>query len=255
MDGWLNTIPVIVLRCQGCGHCWYKHQPEPAQLDEMYASARPLKSALSVSLEPTAGMVSEMKRLLRVTGAIGAGATLLDYGSGYGRWARAAVQAGFKVTAFEPSAARSAQHVGSFELVHSLDVIRGRQFAALHLEQVLEHIPAPMSALAGARAFCDASTVVRVTVPNLLRNPDGARRWATWPFDGQSPHILAPFEHLHGFTPRSLRALIARAGFRSISLARLLRHRASLPFRRLLSIGVPVLGSTCVYLEIEAAEH
>ena len=46
-------------------------------------------------------MVKEMQKLKLLVGKDKP--TLLDYGSGFGRWARAAVEAGFEVIAFEPS--------------------------------------------------------------------------------------------------------------------------------------------------------
>ena len=65
-------------------------------------------------------------------------------------------------------------------------------------------------------------TVLRITVPNIRRSYEGARFWEDWPFDGTRAHTLAPFEHLHGFTPTSLRRLADRAGFVPIALHRVL---------------------------------
>jgi SAM-dependent methyltransferase len=240
----LADVAPAVLRCTECGHCWYRQQPEPEQLGRMYAAGRPLFADIPRTREPSQAMSVEMVRLRGLVGPQSQAPTLLDYGSGYGRWARAAVQAGFQVTAFEPSAERGAEGHAPFELVHSLDALKGRCFTAIHLEQVLEHVPDPLQALQDLRSFCEAGAVVRITVPNLMRTPEGRALWDHWPFDGRTPHTMAPFEHLHGFTPRSLRRLLQRAGFRPLGTARLLRHYPAVPARSLLGRAFPRLGTT-----------
>ncbi len=253
LSQWIESVPPVVSRCFACGHAWYRHQPEAEQLGNMYAAGRPLVAGREPSREPSAAMMSEMKRLRRLVSSA-SDASLLDYGSGVGRWARAGVAAGFRVTAFEPSMERGAERDAPFELVHSAAALLGRRFSVIQLEQVLEHVSDPLQTLRSLREHCAAQTLLRVTVPNLLRDPDGQRVWSTWPFDGHSPHVLAPFEHLHGFTPRSLRLLTARAGFRSIGTGRLLRHRPELPLRRWLSILQPRMGTTAQYLEIDPTD-
>jgi SAM-dependent methyltransferase len=189
-------------------------------------------------------MVAEMERLRRLIGSSYDAPAFLDYGSGFGRWARAAVKAGFKVTAVEPSMARALDKEAPFELIHEAARLRGRRFAAIQLEQVLEHIPDPLPTLQELKPLCTPDTVIRITVPNILRGVDGNSLWATWPFDGTSPHILAPYEHLHGFTSTSLDALLGRACFTSISRIKLSRHYPAIQIRSLLQRVIPSLGST-----------
>lgn len=223
LNDWLGEIEPIILRCRQCGHCWYKYHPGPEKLGLMYASGRRLLPNVPMSREPSGHMRKEMVKLRRLVKFPGS-PSLLDYGSGYGRWARAAVAAGFKVTAFEPSAERGAENQVPFEIVHTLDAIRGQRFAAIQMEQVLEHVTAPLTVLRDIKAFCDSATIIRITVPNILRSHEGAAIWERWPYNGISTHTMAPFEHLHGFTPRSLDCLLKRAGFKSVSAILLLRY-------------------------------
>lgn len=223
---WLEEIEPLVLRCPSCGHCWYKNQPEPHQLSQMYGSARSLiGSPVAVSRNPTPRMVAEMKRLRSIAKGVADSPTLLDYGSGFGRWARAAMDAGFRVVAFEPSRERGSEGGDvPFELVHELELLRRRRFDVIQLEQVLEHVPDPFTTLNSLRESCHSRTLIRVTVPNIFRAAEGRDIWRDWPFNGSSPHILAPFEHLHGFTPVSLLKLADRAGFRLLSNMDAWRH-------------------------------
>lgn len=244
LDTMLDGRPPVVDRCSDCGHCWYRHQPEPEQLSAMYAAGRPLTAGVVPQREPTTAMLREMTRLRCLVRSLGDAGTLLDFGSGYGRWARAASSVGFRVTAFEPSAERGAETDAHFELVHDLTRLHGRRFSAVQLEQVLEHVADPLDVLKRVRKFCGAATVVRVTVPNLLRAPEGRAIWTAWPFDGRSTHTMAPYEHLHGFTPASLDRLLGRAGFQPIGLTALIRHYPSVPLRGLLGMAVPSMGTT-----------
>jgi hypothetical protein len=214
MDDWVERIPLVVLKCPKCGHFWYRNQPQPKDLAAMYAARQLSVTYTSPSREPTSRMLKEMQGMRRLFES-NSSPTLLDYGSGFGRWARAATQAGFTVTAFEPSATRGAEEKTPFELVHDLCAIKGRRFDAVQLEQVLEHIPDPLQTLRMIRDFCHSQTILRVTVPNLLRSQEGRAIWREWPFDGERPHTLAPFEHLHGFTPKSLRLMLEVAGFKT----------------------------------------
>lgn len=236
LQTWLEHLEPVVLCCPICGHCWYRNQPEQEQLAQMYGLARSIIGRTEAPpREPSAQMLAETQKLRSVVGDVAKSPTLLDYGSGFGRWARAAVKVGFEVVAFEPSLERGSEtHMTPFELVHELGSLRGRRFDAIQLEQVLEHVVDPFATLQSLHELCHPRTVIRATVPNLLRSPEGRRMWELWPFDGHSPHTLAPFEHLHGFTPRSLRTLTSRAGFRPLSQRLVVRHYPRHALRRIL---------------------
>src|SRR5688572_22233033 len=145
----------------------------------------------------------------------------LDFGSGFGRWARAAAEIGFDVHAYEPSKVRGNEESPPFTLVHDLSELGSRKFDVVNIEQVLEHAADPLATLRAVRVVCIPEAIVRITVPNILRSPEGKHLWEEWPFDGRRPHTMAPFEHLHGFTPHSLECLVERAGFRHASMIRL----------------------------------
>lgn len=242
LTGWLSEIQPVVTRCEGCGHCWYKEQPDDHQLSQMYASGNRLRPEIPMTRDPSDRMLLEMKRLRSLTTQHTP--KFLDYGSGFGRWARAAVQAGFEVYAFEPSQARGAEEDMPFTLVHELNSLRGKVFDVVNLEQVLEHVPNPLEVLNGIKAFCHMDTFVRITVPNILRCDEGANIWREWPFDVQRVHTMAPFEHLHGFTPGSLRSVVRRAGFEPVGMMRLASRYPGLAVRYWLGRWIPSLDNT-----------
>jgi SAM-dependent methyltransferase len=245
LDGWLADLQPEIVVCSDCGHHWYLRQPSHEQLSLMYANGRRLLPG-AISREPNQEMLSEMRRLSKLTGK--AQPRLLDFGSGFGRWARAAARAGFRVHAYEPSEARGAESVEEFTLVHDLSEISGMRFDAINIEQVLEHVPDPVETLQMIRSFVTVDTVLRVTVPNILRPPESTSVWSSWPYDGKRVHIMAPFEHLHGFTPYSLQALARLAGFDVVSGWRLASNYP-MAWMREFARGVrPEWGSTFALL-------
>lgn len=249
LDDWVNTDTLTILCCETCDHHWYRNQPTAEQLSAMYAAGRPLHGPASPSREPTPAMLKEMRRLYRLAG--GGAPSLLDYGSGFGRWARAAVQAGFRVHAFEPSAARGAEPDAPFTLVHELDALRDMTFDVIHLEQVLEHVPSPLETLEQIKTYCSPETILRITAPTILRPPEGSGIWEVWPYDGKRAHTMAPFEHLHGFTPSSLIKLVKRSGYKVLPLEMLWRYYPILSMRNLVSHVYPKAGQTMVLAKIK----
>ncbi|MEC5382428.1 class I SAM-dependent methyltransferase [Aurantimonas sp. C2-6-R+9] len=253
MDRWVETIKLSVRRCDVCGHHWYEEQPESDQLAAMYEAHRPVFPE-AATRDPSPAMITQMRRLLRLVERLrpcrGATPRLLDYGSGYGRWARAAQSVGFDVVAFEPSLNRGAEKAESavaFDVVHELNALRERRFDAVNLEQVLEHIPTPCETLSGLLELAAPGAVLRIATPNVLRCPEGDRLYATWPYDGKRAHTLAPFEHVNGFTPRSLQAVVNRAGWTRVSDKAAIFSNPTHALRRLAGLAVPSLGQTMIY--------
>jgi len=249
---WIDTVSPQVLGCRVCGHAWYRHQPEPDQLSLMYAAGRPLEPNAVHTNVPSIAMQQEMRKIRRLTNTAPEEPLLLDYGSGRGRWARAAVSEGFRVVAYEPSVERGGESAPPFLLLHSEFDLEGMQFDVINLEQVLEHVPDPLETLTRLKAYCRPQTLIRITVPNIMRDPSGSKVWESWPFDGKTPHVLAPFEHLHGFTPSSLRILCIRAGYRPVAAYRIARTHPLNLVRRWIDVVWPSLGTTAQYLSLHS---
>jgi len=247
LTGWLSEIEPVVLRCMKCGHCWYKQQPSDHHLSLMYNAGNRLYPDVTVTREPSPNMYYEMRRLRALVKQ--ETPSYLDYGSGLGRWARAAVQVGFDVTAFEPNQSRGAEENAPFTLVHDVNQLHGNTFDVINLEQVLEHTVDPLEVLIGIRSFCNKESIVRVTVPNVLRRDEAQNIWKEWPYNGKRSHIMAPYEHLHGFTPLSLNKLVKRAGFNSLSFAILYREYPLLLLRNAILRIYPGAGHIMLLIQ------
>jgi len=138
-----------------------------------------------------------------------------------------------------------------FKLVHSEDELNGSRFDVINLEQVLEHVPDPNKILLNIRSYCSDATIVRITVPNILWCEEGKDIWRLWPFDGQRTHVMAPFEHLHGFTPSSLVNLIKRSGYEHLPLKKTWRNYTIVSLRNLVGKLYPNVAQTIVLAQLK----
>lgn len=208
MDGWEQHLSLVMAQCRRCGHIWHHTRPDQNALFDMYAHGKRRKGH-TVPTRPSARMLSTMRGLFRYCAQTDRETTFLDYGSGAGRWSVAAREAGFRVTAYEPSTIRQVNADG-IEVISTLQEIKGRCFDVINLEQVLEHVPDPASDLRRLKQICHSDTVLRISVPDIARY--GKKLWTGFPFDGKTMHALSPYEHLHGFRQTSLRALLQAVG-------------------------------------------
>lgn len=250
LDSWIEQLDITIDTCSVCGHHWYREQPDNAMLSEMYAKGRPLLPQNNISIRAaTPAMLWEMGRLKSVLNIMTP--SLLDYGSGFGRWARAAIAVGFKVTAYEPSEERGLEKDDiNFTLVHDIKLLKNSNYDAINLEQVLEHVLQPIELLKELHGYCSTNTLLRITVPNVLRCPEGSEIWSEWPYNGTRVHTMAPFEHLQGFTPKSLQTVAIRAGFIPASDLRVWFKYPKEMIRSYVGKLFPKLGQTFLLLKI-----
>tara|TARA_B110000090_G_C13396418_1_gene451449 strand:- start:2195 stop:3079 length:885 start_codon:yes stop_codon:yes gene_type:complete len=250
IDGWLEKFDVAIDGCLDCGHHWYREQPSKEMLSSMYENGVALlPQSIADRRQPTLQMIKEMRRLKRLLSP--SAPKLLDYGSGFGRWARAASSVGFDVTAYEPSYERGSEDIDiEFTLAHDVTNLENQLYDVINLEQVLEHVPDPLELLKELRVYCKPNTILRIAVPNILRCPEGRHIWESWPYDGCRVHTMAPFEHLQGFTPLSLKKVAGRAGFKSVGNLRVWRRYPTEMVRSYAGKFFPKLGHTFLLLKI-----
>ncbi len=142
----------------------------------------------------------------------------LDYGCGWGEWARMTQAFGFEAWGTELSPTRR-QHAAQAGLRVVADAeLPAAAFGLINLDQVLEHLPAPRETLARLAERLHPDGVIRIAVPNgwrvrrALRNFD--RELARPRLGGLNP--VAPLEHLNCFTHGSLARLAQTCGLRRI---------------------------------------
>jgi SAM-dependent methyltransferase len=205
-----------------CATCGFRHVvPLPSESEltdayrqDYYASEKPAFLAHAVEDQAWAEL-SQIDRLELIEQILPAGRRrLLDIGSGPGFFLKTASTRGWSVLGVEPSAQASAhaRELG-VEVVESFfdDAMASRlgKFDAVHLNNVLEHVPDPISILIRARDLLEPGGALCVGVPNDF----SPFQIAASSVAGTGQWWLAPPHHLNYFDFDSLHALLERLGF------------------------------------------
>jgi hypothetical protein len=216
--------PTWVVRCGDCGF----GQPEtlpatPDFFDVLYAMNWTTESlAREFDLGYKDLIFEVVLEGLQRHRAAGLPKTVLDIGTHVGRFVWLARQAGWEAEGAElnPVTARYAiERTGA--TIHNCKAqnlaAEGRRYAALTLNDVLEHIPKPVAVLAGLRPLLHPGGVVAVKVPNgpQQRFKERIRRWVLRRPDAG---VAVRFVHVNHFTAGSLRRCLEAAGFQGVTI-------------------------------------
>ncbi len=206
-----------VIDCEACG---YKHvlpMPTEAELgalydEDYYANEKPLY--LEQYRQDLAWWnVVYAERLELLEDGANDARRLLDIGSGPGFFLALAKQRGWETLGIEPSA-QAAAHSRELgleiveEFLDEASSARLGTFDAIHLCNVLEHVPNPAQLLALAGRMLRPGGRLLVVVPNDYNPLQDALRKS-----GHAPWWIAPPHHLNYFDPPSLRRVLEREGF------------------------------------------
>lgn len=138
---------------------------------------------------------------------------MLDYGMGWGYWARTAQTHGYQVEGYELSQQRSA-HARAMG-VDTIDRLPepGPHYHFIYASQIFEHLSDPKQVLVELSQCLGPGGII------YLRVPDG-RGVADWLNErGWSPDLDAihPFEHINCFTRKTLLALANHTGLKPVN--------------------------------------
>lgn len=247
LHSWLNKLEPALMKCQKCGHIFYKNMPTDNQLSQMYSSG--IRQDLTdPARPPSQHMIRIMKKMYKLINK--SSPVLLDYGAGYSRWSNAAAIAGFKVIAYEPHLTRTIQN-NNYILIVDQKELSKYKFDLIWLEQVLEHVKKPKNMLMDISKLMDKDTILRITVPNIDRAKEGAAIWKEWPSNGKSTHTMAPYQHLQGFTQESLFKLISCSGYRTYISKALVFVNLIYLIRLCIGKFIPKLSTTELYIKLK----
>jgi SAM-dependent methyltransferase len=205
-----------------CATCGFRHAvplPNPAELEreyseKYYSDEKPTYLAHAGEDQQWAEL-PQNDRLDSFERILGPDRRrLLDIGSGPGFFLKTAKNRGWSVMGVEPSrqAAAHARGLG-------LEVVEGffgaktaaqlGRFDAIHLNNMLEHVPDPIAILCEARAILEPGGVLCVGVPNDF-SPLQIAAAAT---AGTGEWWIAPPHHLNYFDFETLSNLLEKLGF------------------------------------------
>jgi len=231
-----------VIECEACGFRHVVPLPDAEELrdvyrHEYYAVEKPLYLERSREDEPWWRVVHG-ERFETFEELLGPGRRrALDVGSGPGVFLAVGEERGWETLGVEPS-----EQAAAYARGRGLDVVEHflapelapelGTFDAVHLNEVLEHLPDPRGHLALCRELLSPGGVICVAVPNDHRPFQAVLREAA----GYAPWWVAPPHHLNYFDFDSLARLFESAGFEVV------RRETSFPIDLFLLMGEDYVG-------------
>jgi 2-polyprenyl-3-methyl-5-hydroxy-6-metoxy-1,4-benzoquinol methylase len=211
---------------------YYTHQPpdvEPEPNNRLAHVRRALRNGYlnaryGYRLEPSWSVGSAIVPLLRhhrvtterTARSVPLATAVLDVGCGNGQFVKWASRAGWQAEGVEQdgvaaAAARSAGLTVSSDSLADLSTRRAREFDAVTMDHVIEHVPDPVEFLRSARRVLRPGGTLWIATPNL--DAPGHRVF------GRHWLGLDPPRHLTVFTRGGLESALTRAGFTAIRRA------------------------------------
>ena len=249
-EGYLQKITrpgdINIRKCLFCGHHWYQWLPKEDLLIKMYDfHVRKNKIVRNYILKKKENYIYQELTLLRKFFK-NQKVNFLDYGSGLGSWVNIADKLNLETYAFEPSVKRSDK--SGIKVVGNLKDFKNVTFDIINLEQVLEHIVNPRKILINLSKYSRADTIYRIRVPNISRCKEGKNFYKEWPYNGKNTHTLSPYEHVQGFTQKSLLKLSNNSGLK-IHWKFIIFSKPNIALRIFLGLFFKSFSTTEIYLK------
>lgn len=205
---YLYETDFIILHCYLCDFYWHRHILNQELMIKLYSEwIDPATSQeKNINSNNPNNRFEVVKGLMRLFNKIDTNKKkikFLDYGGGWGDWAICANVLGCNSYIFDLAETRNKSNV-----INGVSWIDRNQhekyknyFDVIVVNQVLEHLPEPKKTLEKLIEMLRVGGIISITVPNTKSNHKVL-----------SKGPLQPLEHINGFTPKALRALIEKVG-------------------------------------------
>jgi SAM-dependent methyltransferase len=212
-----QTFPIE--ECGACGFVYAGLLPGPAFLQAVYDLVIDPELARRSNLSPASlgwkmGYLSTLLRLLPDQPCL----DVLDYGCGFGPALQLLNAApAVRALGYETSEARlvDLRQRGLAASGDPAEIAARAPFAAIILDNVLEHVPRPRETMAFIRSVSKPGGLLFVSVPEIGRDSIAAQQQAAVRMD------INPWEHLNYFDLPHLDQLLAESGFKPCARAAL----------------------------------
>jgi len=231
-----------IIECETCGFRHVVPLPEPENLVEAYrelyyTKEKPTFLAYAAEDQAWAELVQNDRLEIFESQLPAERRRLLDIGCGPGFFLKTAKERGWKTKGIEPSRQAAAHAKGL-----GLDIVEGffgpdsapslSRFDAVHLNNVMEHLPDPIGVLRLAHGLLEPDGLICINVPNDFSPLQLAGQMAV----EAGPWWIAPPHHLNYFDFVSAARLLERLGFRVVE------RTTSFPMELFLMMGENYIG-------------
>ncbi len=209
----------VLVECLNCELVYQQYIPDPTLMELLYERwidpqtvfARHQQSDTLAYYGRDAQEIMQVMAVLRKSPHT---LTFLDYGMGWGKWARMAQAFGTTAygTELSPSRIAYAQKYG-ITVVNESE-LANYQFDFINTEQVFEHLPEPLETLRLLKRSLKADGLLKISVPDGadLKRRLSVMDWRAPKGSRNSLNLVSPLEHINCFQRVTLQKLAAAVG-------------------------------------------
>lgn len=220
----LGGSQYVLCECERCQLIFQRDVPNDQLSETLYEHWIDRESSLERvrgnRLPHYSRLAQEVMQTISYLGGASGSLAVLDFGMGWGDWARMARAFGCDSYGAELSEERVEYARQSGVKIVSWDEIPQRRFDFINTEQVFEHLTRPSETLRHLAQSLKDGGIIRISVPSAGGVERRLKRM-DWSAECDSRDSLAPvtpLEHINCFRPSSFAELAASAGMEVVAM-------------------------------------
>ncbi len=222
---YLEGAAFTLVECTNCELVYQQQIPDDALMERLYERWIDPQTVFarhqqSDTLAYHSRDAQEIMQVMAFLGKSPHQLAFLDFGMGWGKWARMAKAFGCDAYGTELSPARIAYAQAHGVKVISEAELAQQQFDFINTEQVFEHLPAPLVTLQQLKRALKPTGLLKISVPNGedLKRRLAVMDWAAPKGSKNSLNAVSPLEHINCFKRVTLQKMAASAGLREVQI-------------------------------------
>lgn len=228
---YLHGAEFILVECPQCELVYQQQIPDDALMERLYEHWIDPQTVFArhQQTDTLAYHSRDAQEIMQVMAFLGKSPhqlTFLDFGMGWGKWARMAQAFGCETYGTELSPARIAYAQAHGIKVISEGELGEQQFDFINTEQVFEHLPEPLRTLQQLQRVLKPEGVLKISVPDGtdLKRRLAVMDWGAPKGSKNSLNAVSPLEHINCFKRNTVQKMAACAGLREVHLPLALQY-------------------------------
>ena len=252
----IKSLDYEIVKCEKCQFVWQKFIPNPKFLKNLYEVTIDKKTSLKKSIYKHKSSKNNDKiqidQIRHLVGKKNIKIKVLDYGAGWGHWAKNIRSEINKVFCLEYSISRM-KYIKKMRLnlIKKNQIIQKNiKFDFIRCEQVVEHLPELQSTLSFLYKVLNKKGIIYISVPNGNKIVSSDKFSLNYIQKGP----VQPLEHLNCFNNFSLNKILRMHNFKKVPIQNLIYakwYSNKLSFKNFKSILRDIynyyFGTTLIY--------